>query len=208
MKLGALSQFGTASGALKAVLGGLVVLNLIAIGLILYPPGGSPEQMQAQLQDLQTQVLQRKSQLLRTRTLAGKVSLGRDQGDLFMDQYFLNSSTTYSTIVGELVGAAQRANVKPKEHSYVTEPIEGSDDLTMMSITGAYEGTYANLMHFVNEIDRTRRLLIIENLAAQPQQGKGDLLNISIRFDTFVKEKPVPIQQQQAAAGLQTGAGE
>ena len=65
-----------------------------------------------------------------------------------------------------------------------------------MAITGAYEGTYSDLLHFVNEIDRTKRLLIIENLAAQPQQGTGGLLNISIRFDTFVKEKLLPPQQQ------------
>ena len=36
-----------------------------------------------------------------------RLTLGRTQGDQFMDQYFLNSSTTYSTIVGELVGCSQ-----------------------------------------------------------------------------------------------------
>jgi hypothetical protein len=198
----------TPSSALRVILGTLVALNLIAAGLIMFPPGGSPEQLQAQLQDLQTKILQGKTQLQRTRTIAGKVDLGRNQGDQFMDQYFLNSATTYSTIVGELVGAAKRANIKPKDHSYVTEPIEGSDDLTMMAITGAYEGSYTDLLHFVNEIDRTKRLLIIENLSAQPQQGTAGLLSISIRFDTFVKEKLIPPQQAGPSAGTQTGAGE
>lgn len=187
-------NFRDPSSALRVILGVLVVLNLIAAGLVMFPPGGSPEQMQVQLQNLQTQILQSKSQLLRTRTIAGKVDRGRKEGDQFMDQYFLNSTSTYSTIVGELVGAAKRANIKVKETSYVTEPIEGSDDLTMMSITGAFEGTYADLLHYVNEIDRTKRLLIIQNLSAQPQQGSGGLLNISIRFDTFIKEKALPPQ--------------
>ena len=182
-------NFRDPSSALRVILGMLVALNLIAAGLVMFPPGGSPEQIQAQLQTLQAQILQRKTQLTRARNIAGKVDRGRKEGDQFIDQYFLNSATTYSTIVGELVGAAKRANIKMKENSMVTEPIEGSEDLTMMSITAAYEGTYSDLLHYVNEIDRTKRLLIIENLVAQPQQGSAGVLNISIRFDTFIKER-------------------
>jgi hypothetical protein len=198
----------TPSSALRVILGTLVALNLIAVGLIMFPPGGSPEQLQSQLQTLQTQILQHKIQLQRMRSIAGKVDVGRNEGDQFMDQYFLNSATTYSTIVGELVGAAKRAGIKPKDHSYVTEPIEGSDDLTMMAITGAYEGSYTDLLHFVHEVDHTKRLLIIENLSAQPQQGSGGVLNISIRFDTFVKEKLIPPQQAGPSPGAQIGAGQ
>ena len=195
-------NFRDPSSALRVILGTLVLLNLIAAGLVMFPPGGSPEQMQIKLQTLQVQILQSKAQLGRTRTIAGKVDRGRQEGDQFMDEYFLNSSSTYSTIVGELVGAAKRANIKAKEHSYVTEPIEGSEDLTMLSITGAYEGTYSDLLHYVNEIDRTKRLLIIENLVAQPQQGAGGVLNISIRFDTFVKEKALVPQALSTSMGV------
>jgi len=206
MKLSDLN-FRDPSSALRIVLGTLVLLNLVAAGLLVFPPGGSPEQMQTQLQSLQMEILKGKSQLQRTRTIAGKVDRGRNEGDQFMDQYFLNSASTYSTIVSELVNAAKRANIKFKEHSYITEPIEGSEDLTMMSITGAYEGSYADLLHYINEIDRTKRLLIIENLTAQPQQGTGGVLGVSIRFDTFVKEKQA-LPQANASGGNQIGAGE
>jgi len=206
MKLSDLN-FRDPSSALRIVLGTLVLLNLVAAGMLVFPPGGSPEQMQTQLQSLQMEILKGKSQLQRTRTIAGKVDRGRNEGDQFMDQYFLNSASTYSTIVNELVSAAKRANIKFKEHSYITEPIEGSEDLTMMSITGAYEGSYADLLHYINEIDRTKRLLIIENLTAQPQQGTGGVLGVSIRFDTFVKEKPA-LPQANASGGNQIGAGE
>src|SRR5258707_1009998 len=107
-------NFRDPSSALRAVLGVLVALNVIAAGLVMFPPGGSPEQLQAQLESLQTQILQKKSMLQRTRTILGKVDQGRNEGDQFMDNYFLNSATTYSTIVGELVGAAKRANIKMK----------------------------------------------------------------------------------------------
>jgi Tfp pilus assembly protein PilO len=56
-----------------------------------------------------------------------------------------------------------------------------------MTITANYEGSYANLMRFIHEIDRSPRLLIIEALNAAPQQGSG-ILNISMKIDTFVRE--------------------
>jgi Tfp pilus assembly protein PilO len=86
-----------------------------------------------------------------------------------------------------LIDAADRAKIKPKEHAYATEPIEGSDSLSMMSISANYEGTYANLMRFVHEIDRSPRLLIIEALNAAPEQS-GGTLNISMKIDTFVRD--------------------
>ena len=190
------------SQALRAALGVLLVLNLIAAGLVMFPPGGSPEQLQTQLQQLQSEIQQGKGGITRTRTIAGKLDRGRIEGEQFMKDYFLDGATTYSTIVSELVGAAKRANIKFKDHSLVTEPIEGSDDLTMLSITGGYEGSYNDLLRFVNEIDHMKRLVIIENLNAQPQQGeKSGLLNIAIKFNTFVKEAPQTMAAMPGAAG-------
>lgn len=56
----------------------------------------------------------------------------------------------------------------------------------MMSITANYEGTYNDLMHFVHEIDRSPRLLLIESLNAAPEQGAGKL-TVSMKLDTFVR---------------------
>jgi Tfp pilus assembly protein PilO len=60
-----------------------------------------------------------------------------------------------------------------------------------MSISAAYEGSYANLTKFVNLLDKSPRFLIIESLTAAPQQSNaGDLLSVSIKLDTFVREQP------------------
>jgi type IV pilus assembly protein PilO len=178
--------------AVRALLGILLLANLICTYFVFFPLGGSPEELDRQLTSLRAQIRERRLALDRAKLIAAKVEKGRVQGDEFMNGYFLNSGNAYSTIVGELVDAAKRAQIKAKEHSYQTEPIEGSDDLTMMSIVGNYEGTYADLLHFVNEIDRSKRLIIVESLTAQPQQGSGGLLNIALRFDAFVKEVPLP----------------
>jgi Tfp pilus assembly protein PilO len=140
-----------------------------------------------QLAALETQTAARRSLLSSTRQHVAAVEQGRSEGDKFLNQYFLARRTAYSTLLSELVDAADRAKIKPKEHAYATEPIEGSDTLSMMSISANYEGTYANLMRFVHEIDRSPRLLIIEALNAAPEQS-GGTLNISMKIDTFVRD--------------------
>lgn len=187
--------------AARALLGVLLLANLIATYFVFFPLGGSPEELDRQLNSLRAQIRERRQALDRSKLIASKVEKGRVQGDEFMFQYFLNSGSAYSTIVGDLVDAAKKAQIKAKDHSLQTEPVEGSEDLTMMSITGGYEGTYADLLHFVNEIDRSKRLIIIESLTAQPQQGSGGVLNIAIKFDVFVKEAgPKEVAENKVAA--------
>jgi len=171
----------------RIVLGVLLAANLIAAALVMYPPGGSADQLELERSNLQLQAATRRAQLAQTTQHAASVEKGRAEGDKFLGDYFLARRTAYSTLLTELVAAADAAHIKPKEHAYATEPIEGSDTLSMMTITANYEGTYANLMQFVHQIDGSPRMLIIEGLNAAPQQGSGNLA-ISMKIDAFVRE--------------------
>jgi hypothetical protein len=171
----------------RALLGVLLAGTLVAAGLVLYPPGGSADDLERKLAELQSQAVAQRALLASTRQHVTAVEKGRSEGEQFLDGYFLARRTAYSTLLAELVDAADRAKIKPKEHAYATEPIEGSDVLSMMTIAANYEGTYANLMRFVHEIDKSSRMLIIEGLTAAPQQT-GGVLSISMKIDAFVRE--------------------
>jgi len=171
----------------RIALGVLLLATIGAAWIVMYPPGGSADDLQRQLAALQSQTAGRRALLASTRQHVAAVEQGRAEGDKFLNEYFLARRTAYSTLLTELVDAADRAKIKPKEHAYATEPIEGSDSLSMMSISANYEGTYANLMRFVHELDRSPRLLIIEALNAAPEQTGGNL-NISMKIDTFVRD--------------------
>jgi hypothetical protein len=172
---------------LRVILGVLVGLNLIAAGLILFPPGGSAEQMEEQLAALQSQSAARSKTLAITRQHVAAVEKGRSQGDQFLGNYFLSRRSAYSTLLLQLGDAAQQSQIKPRELSYSTEPIEGSDTLSMMTITANYEGTYQNLMNFVHQMDQSPGLMIIESLNAAPQTGSNSL-SVNMKIDTFVRE--------------------
>jgi Tfp pilus assembly protein PilO len=171
----------------RVALGVLLLATIGAAWIVMYPPGGSADELHQQLAALESQTAARRALLASTRQHVAAVEQGRTEGDKFLNQYFLARRTAYSTLLSELVDAADRAKIKPKEHAYATEPIEGSDSLSMMSISANYEGTYANLMRFVHELDRSPRLLIIEALNAAPEQS-GGTLNISMKIDTFVRD--------------------
>src|SRR5262249_15546986 len=98
----------------------------------------------------------------------------------------------------ELVHIANESKIKPREHSFVLEPVEGSDSLIMLTVTGGYEGTYADLVQFLVRLDHSPRFLIIENLTATPQQVSAGqqatgVLNIAVKLTAFVREG-APVQ--------------
>jgi type IV pilus assembly protein PilO len=172
---------------LRAVLGVLLAANLIAAFFIWRPLGGSPQDLEEQLRALQNQVKQRRAALDIIRTVSSKVEKGRSEGSAFMKTYFLNDRVASMTILAELNTAAKQAKIKTKEHTFASEPIDGSADLNMMTINGNYEGTFADLMQFVNLLDRSKQLIIIDSLQAQPQ-ATGGLLNVNMKLNTFVRE--------------------
>ncbi len=171
----------------RIALGVLAAANVAALALVFFPPGGSAEELEQQRATLESQIAARRLRITETRKYVASVERGRTEGDQFLGNYFLARRTAYSTLLTELVAAADESKVKPKEHAYATEPIEGSDSLSMMTITANFEGSYANLMRFVHAIDQSPRLLIIEALNAAPQQGSGTLA-VSMKIDTFVRE--------------------
>jgi len=173
----------------RAVIGLLLAANLAAAVMAFRPFGGSADDLRQERAQLQTQLARLQGRVAETRQLAGKVDIARKQGDAFLNQYVTDRRTTYSTIFEELDRTAQQAGIKPRDQTEELNPIEGSDTLEMMSITAGYDGSYANLQKFISLLDKSPRFLIIESLSAAPQQS-GQILNVTLKLDTFVKEAP------------------
>ncbi len=170
----------------RIVLGVLLSANLIAAGLLEFPPGGSAEDLARQIASLQKQIVTGRATLEQTRQHALAVSQGREEGDKFVDQYFLPLRSASGTLNTELQRAAAASKIKPKGTDLNFQPIEGSDALGMVNITANYEGQYADVLKFVHSIDQSPLLLIIESFNAAPEQG-SNLLNVSMKMEAFVR---------------------
>lgn len=172
---------------IRAGLGILVAANLVAAYFVVRPLGGSAQELSEQALDLHSRIRQDQALLDRTRDLVSKIETGRNEGDKFMTGYFLPRRPAYSTIMAELNSLATDAKITPRDSAFTLQPVEGSDTLDMLQISASFEGTYPDLVHFVNLLDKSDGLLIIESLNAAPQQAAGKL-SVLLKLDTFVRE--------------------
>jgi hypothetical protein len=186
----------------RLLLGGLVLANMAAALIVFKPWAGSAADLERRAADLRHQVNQRETALDRLRGTVNKVQTGRTEGDHFMDGYLLSRRTVSSKLLSDLDRMARTANIRQKEVNFGFEPIEGSDTLTKASIIANYEATYPDLVHFLNLLDRSPQLLIIDSLTATPQP-QGMLLNITMKLNAFVREggsAPPPEIAEETAA--------
>lgn len=165
----------------------LIAANLLAAAFAFHWFGNPAEETQAEVRNTQRQLAAVQSHLTIARSLSSKVVQARSAGDQFLTAYMTDRRNTYSTVLAELNRIAVEAGMKSKEKALPPlDPIEGSDNLSIMTVTANYEGTYPQLVKFVNLLDKSQRFIIIESLQAAPQQG-ANTLNISIRVNTFVR---------------------
>jgi len=172
---------------IRVGLGALAAANLVALYFVIRPIGGSAQELAQQALEMRSAIRQQQATLDRTRLLAGKIQSGRGEGDHFMGTYFLPRRTAYSTIMAELNDLAGQAKIISRDSAWGLDAVEGSDTLDMMQISANFEGVYPDLIRFINLLDKSERLLIIESLNATPQQSGGKL-NVMLKLDTFVQE--------------------
>jgi Tfp pilus assembly protein PilO len=170
----------------RAGLGLLLALNLVMTWFMFHPPGGSTEDLEGAIAATRQQIAQRQQAIARLSRIIDKTVQARRAGEVFLAQYFLPRKHAYSQLETALGATARTAGIKAKDRTFNYEPVEGSDTLGMLSINANYEGTYADLISFVNQIDRMNRLVIIDSLTAQPVQG-SQVLAINLRLAAFFR---------------------
>jgi Tfp pilus assembly protein PilO len=180
---------------------GLALLNLVALFLYVAPPGGSRRELRERQSALENNIRLRQMATERLKTVSAKVELGGEQTDKFSQQYFLPQRTAFAVLVGELFRLSSAAGLHEGQRTYTHEPIEGTDDLSLLTINANYQGSYADLMNFVNQVDHSDQLLILDTISATPQgQGTG-VLNITSRFLAIVKDDGTPAPGAASVGG-------
>jgi len=172
---------------LRIALGLLLLANLVAAGFSFHWWGDSPRAVESRIDDLRRELNIERSLVLKTKLMAVKVETARDQSGKFINTYMTSRRVTYSTVLGELNQMAATAGVKTRETGISRDQVEGSESLSMLTITAGYEASYANLLKFMNQLDKSPRFIIIESLQAAPQANSQSLL-VTVKLNTFVRD--------------------
>jgi hypothetical protein len=172
----------------RAGLGILLAANLVAAVYAFNLFGASPESLSQQLTAASARLQADQARLARSRFLTSNIQKGKGESDTFLASYITGRRHTYSTIYDEIYRASKTAGMTMKEATIAAlDPIEGSDDLDILTVSANFEGGYVQLVKFVNLLDRSPRFLIIESMQASPQ-AKGDILTVVLKLNAFVKE--------------------
>ncbi|GIU80889.1 MAG: hypothetical protein KatS3mg005_4127 [Bryobacteraceae bacterium] len=192
--------------AVRFVLGVLLAANLAAAWFSFHTPGGSVEDLERELADKRRQLTLRLQAVERLKQQAARAAAAREAGDAFLAEYFLPRQHAYSLLEIELANAARRSGVRPRERNISFEPIEGSGTLGMLVINANFEGTYADLIELLSAIDRSRYLLILEQLQASPQQTGGTLA-MTLKLNAFIRmEGPQETEEPELLTSAQSPA--
>ena len=183
----------------RLVAGSLALLNAIALYFFLSPPGGSRQDLELESVQVSSQIRATQAQAAKSHGLADHVQTASEQTSAFSDKYFLPKRTAYVTIFEEIQRMAKASGIQPRDAGWTEEPIEGTSDLSLLTVSANYEGTNGNLMKFLYEADRSPMLLILDQLAASPQQH-GNQITTAIRFQAIVRE---PAAASPSAGGFQ-----
>lgn len=175
---------------LKTGVAALAVLNCAALFLYFDPPGGSRAKLQAESQSVRMQVAAARSQAHRLETVSNKVQLGSTESSAFESKYFLARRQAYATVLAEIQRMAQTAGLQARDAVFSEEPIEGTDDLSLLTMAANYEGPYSSLTRFLYEADRSPMLLMLDAMTASPQQKPG-LITTSIRFEAIIRDPAI-----------------
>jgi type IV pilus assembly protein PilO len=188
MSLSALSSLKEPAVLVRGALGLLLLANLIAAMFAFHVFGTSPAEIDASVVAARSRLAAEQVRLTRSRRLTGNIDKGRTESEAFLATYATSRRHTYSTIISEINQTSKLAGMSMKEQTISPlDPIEGSDDLDIMSMSINFEGGYAQLVKFVNLLDRSPRFLVIESMQAAPQP-KGDVLTVTLKMNTLVKD--------------------
>jgi type IV pilus assembly protein PilO len=181
--------------ATRVLIGVLLAANLAAAIVALKPFGGSAEDLRREQADLRREITLLELKAKSSRALVDNIDTARREGGEFLAQYVLDARTATSTLTEELDRVAKEAGLKPGPSLRGEEATEGSETLSMVSVSAGYEGSYAALRKFVELLDKSPRFLIIETLslvAPQQQQAQqtGQTVSVTVKLDAWVRAAP------------------
>lgn len=182
---------GVSRGArfwLQAVAILLAVLNAAALFLYLDPPGGSKAELTAESQQLKNSIATARAQTARLKRISANVQLGGQQAVYFETRFIFPRRGAYESIIEEIQRMAQASNLVERDGAWTEEPIEGTEDLSVLTNQVNFEGSYASLMRFLYQVDHSPKLLMLDTLTATPQ--KAGQITAQVRFQAVTREEP------------------
>lgn len=175
----------------RTIIGGLALLLLADVGLAAYSWNMSSANLDKLHYDRQAKQLELfRADIKRAQEIQRDVPKISAAWDHFEQVKFPPASAGYSTVSSELGGIAKGAGVQIESVGFKAKEIAGRG-LTEVSIEASVSGDYANVVRFVNGIQRSERVYALDALTlGTQQQSQGlpsNVIKVAMHLRTYFR---------------------
>lgn len=165
----------------------VVVLGLMIAACVIYilsPAGRSRQAREREFEQLQSEVLAKRKDVLPTRGMDGKLKQASSDINGFYDRRF---PAEYSAVVAELGKLAQQTGVKFAALKYDDKdaPVSG---LRKLDIEIALSGDYLQEVKFINALERDKIFFLVDGVSLGEQQGN---VRLQLKLETYLRSGTV-----------------
>ena len=188
---------------LQGLLAGLLVVNILFFSLALKPAGARTRDQAEMFRRLRHDLESSRQTADRIQKIPADLGEARQQGLQFYQDKFLQLTrnpgaatkpTGFSILMEELDKLARANRVHKGAVSYSLNEVLGRPELNQVDVTTVLEGDYANIVQFVNQVERSGLFMIIDNISlvgGNPGVKRGASqarsVRLSLRLVTFFR---------------------
>jgi type IV pilus assembly protein PilO len=165
---------------LLPVLIGLLVLDLACAAYLLSPAGRSRAARQRDLDALQSQLVAKRTEVLPTRGMDGKLKQASTDIDAFYMERFPAEYSAVSEELGRLA-AANGVQMSAVKYDDKDAPVEG---LRQLNVELAISGSYLQEAKFINALERDKLFFVIDGVTLGEQQGN---VRLQLKVETYLR---------------------
>ncbi len=159
----------------------LVVLDVLAIGVLVSPLVSSQTRRNEEFQAIRTQVVAKEKQVVPPEQVQTRIAEARQQIEAFYKDRLASENSSISEQLGKLA-AENRINLTQAKYKAESTAIPG---LRRLKIDATLVGDYVQEVKFINALERSHVLFLVDSITLGEQQGGN--VRLELKLETYMK---------------------
>jgi Tfp pilus assembly protein PilO len=168
----------------RLAVGAILVVDVVLLGVLWQAAAEHPATAEKRLEQLREQNRQLAADVRRATAIREELPEVRKQCDTFLRDTLHQSSGGYSAVVADLEKVAADAGLPPGTISFRQRPADKQGIIEVQVTTGV-EGSYAALVKFVNGLERSKSLYLLDSVSLST--GHDRVIHMSLQMRTYFR---------------------
>jgi Tfp pilus assembly protein PilO len=164
----------------RNVVAALLAADVLLLGVVWYYAIEHPEAEKRSLERLRQENKKLGADVRRATTFREELPDVQKNCESFLRDTLLVSSSGYSSIVADLGKIAADAGLPPGAIGFKQKPAD-KQGIIEVEVTATEDGPYVSLVKFVNGLERSKNLYLLDSMSLNSGHDRGIRLNLVLR---------------------------